>query len=64
MKKTDKLTKKQVLSIPKLLKSKSMNRLAKEWEISPQAIYYWVKQLRKKGIVVKTRQRGQKSLLT
>ena len=63
MKKTDKLTKKQVLAIPKLLKSKSMTALAKEWGVSFQAIYYWVGRLRKKGIEVKTRQRGHKSFL-
>ena len=63
MKKTDKLTKKQVLSIPKLLKSKSMNKLAKEWEISPQAIYYWVGRLRKNGIEIITRKRGSKSII-
>ena len=48
MKKTDKLTKKQVLAIPKLLKSKSMTALAKEWGVSFQAIYYLFGRVKKK----------------
>jgi len=63
MKKTDKLTEKQVLSIPKMLKTMSVGELATEWGVSWQAIWYWVDRLRKKGIKINTRPKGQTSFL-
>jgi len=61
MAKKDKLTKKQVFSIPKLLDKKSIGRIAKDFNVSWQAIWYWVGRLRKRGIKVKTRKRGSVS---
>lgn len=63
MKTSDKLTKEQVLAIPKLLRSKSMAEVGREYGVSFQAIWYWVKKLRQKGVGVRTRRKGQKGLL-
>ena len=63
MKKTDKLTRKQVLSIPKLLKRKNVREVAEHFGVSWQAVWYWIKKLRLKGIECKTQKRGSKSIL-
>ena len=63
MKSTDKLTKKQVLAIPKLLKRKSIGQIAEKYDVSWQAIWYWIGQMKKRGIKIITRKAGQKSLL-
>lgn len=63
MKKTDKLSKQQVLKIPQLLKKKSVREIAELYNVSWQAVWYWVGQLRKKGVKIITRKRGQTSLL-
>ena len=69
MKSTDKLTKKQVMAIPIFLnqgyrgKIWTIDMIAKRYGVSWQAIWYWIKQLRKKGIEIKTRKRGQVGLL-
>jgi transposase len=68
-KSTDKLTKKQVMAIPIFLNQGYRGRIwtigmiAKRYGVSWQAIFYWVKKLREKGIEVKTRKRGQVGLL-
>lgn len=64
VKKTDKLTKKMVLAIPGLLeKKKSIQKVADFYEVSWQCIWYWVKQLRRRGIEVRTNSAGKRSLL-
>lgn len=69
MKSTDKLTKKQVMAIPIFInqgyrgKIWTIEMIAKRYGVSWQAVWYWIKQLRKKGIEVKTRKRGQIGLL-
>ncbi len=63
MKRTDKLSKKQVLAIPKLLEKNSIGKIAERYSVSWQAIWYWVGQLRKRGTEVKTRGKGQASIL-
>ena len=68
-KSTDKLTKKQVLSIPTFLnkgyrgKEWTIKMVADRYKVSEQAIYYWIRELRKRGVKVKTRKQGQTSLL-
>ena len=69
MKKTDKLTKKQVLAIPIFLnkgyrgKEWTIKMVAGRYKVTENAIYYWIKQLRKRGIEIKVRKQGQRSLL-
>ena len=57
------LTKRQVLAIPTLLKKKSIGQVAKKYGVSWQAVYYWVKILRERGIKIELRKRGKKPLL-
>lgn len=54
----DKLTKKQVFAIPKILEKKSIGEIAEKYDVSWQAIWYWIGRLRKSGIKVKTRRKG------
>jgi len=61
MAKKDILTKKQILVIPTLLKKLSIREIAEKYEVSWQAIFYWIKQLRKRGVKVKTRPQGSVS---
>ena len=67
MKSTDKLTKKQVLAIPVFLNQGyrgniwSIAQVARHYKVTEQAIYYWIKRLRGKGIKIKTRKQGQVS---
>ncbi len=63
MKRTDVLTKTQVLAIPKLLRDKSIGAVARDYGVSWQAIWYWVGILRSRGVAVKTRKAGKKRLL-
>mgnify|MGYP001558696786 CR=1 FL=1 len=69
MKKTDKLTKKQVLAIPIFLNKGyrgheyTVKMIADRYGVSWQAIWYWIKKLRLKGIECKTQKRGSKSIL-
>ena len=46
----DKLNKKQILAIPRLLKKNTIGGVAKKYNVSWQAIWYWINRLRKKGI--------------
>jgi len=68
-KRTDKLSKKQVLAIPVFLNQGYRGKIwpiaevARRYKVSEQAIYYWIKQLRRRGIEVKTRKQGQTCLL-
>ncbi len=57
-----KMTRKQVLQIPKLLPKYSIEQVAIRFSVSWQAIWYWVKKLRESGIEVKTRKKGRKPL--
>ena len=61
MARNNKLTKRQVLSIPKLLKKKTIGEIAKQFGVSWQNIWYWIGRLRKKGIKVVTGKRGARS---
>lgn len=63
MAKKGKLNKQQVLDIPKLLETMSMAQIAKHYGVVDQAIYYWVRRLREKGISIKTRSPGSKSVI-
>lgn len=63
MKKTDKLTKKQVFAIPELLKKKSIRGVAMDYKVSWQAIFYHIKKLRENGIEVITRKQGHTSVI-
>ena len=64
IKKTDKLTKKQVLAIPRLLKKKkSIQKVADYYSVSWQAIWYWIGNLRNRGIEVETNKAGKRPLL-
>lgn len=63
MAKKDKISKEQVLNIPKLLNAMSMAEVARHYGVSDQAIYYWVRRLREKGVKVITRNRGCKSVI-
>ena len=70
MKSTDKLNKKQVMAIPVYLnkgyrgKEYTIKMVADRYKVSEQAIYYWIRQLRKRGIKIKTRKQGQVSLIS
>ena len=57
------LTKKEVLSIPKKLPKKTMQEVADEFGVSWQSIWYWVGRLRKSGIAVETRKRGKSPII-
>ena len=59
----NKLTKKQVLDIPRLLKTMSMGEVARHYRVTDQAIYYWVRRLREKGVKIKTRKPGIMSVI-
>lgn len=61
MKKTDKLTKKQVMAILSLVNKKnlSIGEIAKIYRVSWPAVWYWVGRLRKDGYKIKTRKKGQ-----
>lgn len=69
MKYTDKLTKKQVLAIPVFLNEDyrgniwTIKKVADRYKVTEQAIYYWIRQLRKKSIKVNIRKQGQRGLL-
>jgi len=65
MKKTDKLTKRQVLAIPGLVNKRgwSVGAVAGFYGVSWQAVWYWVKQLRRRGFEIRTRKKGSRSLL-
>lgn len=54
----NKLTKKQVFKIPQMLKNKSIGEIAKDYNVSWQAVWYWIGRLKKAGIKVETRKRG------
>lgn len=57
----NKLTKKQVFAIPKLLEKRSIGEVAKAYNVSWNAIWYWIQKLRVSGIEIKTRKRGSVS---
>ena len=59
MKSTDKLSKNQVMAIPKHLLEKSIGEIAREYNVSWQAVWYWIGRMRAKGIKIKTRPRGK-----
>ena len=64
-KKTDKLTKKQVLAIPIFInkgyrgREYTIDMIAKRYGVTWQAIWYWIGRLRKDGYEIKTRKAGQ-----
>ena len=62
---TDKLNLKQVIAIPIFLNKKeyTIKMVADRYKVSEQAIYYWIKQLRQRGVEIKVRKQGQTSLL-
>lgn len=59
----NKLTKQQVLAIPKLLETKSVEEIAVKYQVSWTSIWYWIRKLRDKGIECKTRKQGRIGLL-
>ena len=63
-KKTAKLTKKQVFAIPVFLnKDWTIKKVADRYKVSEQAVYYHVRRLRESGVKIKTRKRGQVSVI-
>ena len=63
MARKNKLNKQQVFDIPKLTETMSMVKIAKYYGVTDQAIYYWVRRLRAKGIKPKTRKPGGFSVI-
>lgn len=61
----NKLTKQQVLAIPKLLETKSVSvkEIAVKYQVGLATIWYWIRKLRDKGIECKTRKKGRMGLL-
>ena len=64
-KKTDKLTKKQVIAIQGLLNKRklSVGEIAKLYGVTWNAIWYWVHRLRADGFELKTRKKGQTRMI-
>ena len=59
-----KLTREQILSIPARLKEvETIDAVAREFDVSWQAIYYWIKELRRRGVKIKTRAQGSQTTL-
>ena len=60
-KKTDKLSREQVIAIPALINKKKMSvgEVAHFYKVSWQCIWYWIGRLRKEGFKIKTRKKGQ-----
>lgn len=58
-----KLTKEQVLSLPELLKTKTVGQVAKSMGVSSPCISYWLRQFDKRGIKYPKINPGRKSLL-
>lgn len=56
--KTQKLTREQVLAIPKELETLSQEELAKKYQVHSNCIRYWVKKLRAKGHIIKSHRGG------
>jgi transposase len=53
-----KLTKKEILNIPKLKDEGISNEeIARRMKVHPQTIYYWIKRLRESGYEVKIAKR-------
>lgn len=61
MKKTDKLTKAQIKTIPELINDCgcSVGEIARRWKVSWQAVWYWVKRLKENGVEINTKSKGQ-----
>jgi biotin operon repressor len=59
----NKLTKDQVLAIPKLSQTMTVSDIARSYNVSWQAVWYWAKQLKDRGHDVRIRNRGRQSLL-
>jgi len=61
MKVTDKLKKKQILAIPDMINKEylSVGEIAGRYNVTWQAIWYWIKRLRDENIEIKTRSKGQ-----
>jgi len=57
-----KMTREQVLLIPKLLPENSIKQVAVRFNVTWQTIWYWVKKLREKGVDIKTKKRGREPL--
>lgn len=62
MRTAHRLTKEQVLSIPKLLETKTQLDIARVFDVSRQSIVYWVARLKEKGQIINSK-KGRKSLL-
>ncbi len=61
MKKTDKLSRRQVMAIPTLINEKGMSigDVAKKYKVNWTAIWYWIGRLREEGFKIRTRKKGQ-----
>ncbi len=57
----NKLNKKQVFSIPKLLRKKTIGEVAEDYKVSWQAVWYWIGRLKKSGMKIETRKKGSVS---
>ena len=57
----NKLTKKQIFSIPTLLPKMTVKDVAKKYNVSWQGIWYHIVKLRKHGVMVETQKKGSES---
>ena len=59
-----KLSKEQILSIPRLIKElETIGAVAEQLGVSWQCVHYHIKDLRKRGIKIKTRAQGSQTTL-
>lgn len=58
-----KMTREQVMSLPELLKSKTVGQIAKSMGVSQPCISYWLRQLDKRGIEYPNQKAGRRSIL-
>lgn len=58
-----KLTKEQVEKIPELLKRLNIDEVAVEYGVSWQAIWYWIRELRRRGVECHVGPKGRPPLL-
>ena len=50
-----KLSKEQIMALPKELETKTREQIALEYQVHPQTIYRWCKELRKRGETIRGR---------
>ena len=60
-KSTDKISRRRVMAIPTHINKRGMSigEVAKLYDVSWQAVWYWIGRLRAEGFKVNTREKGQ-----